>query len=450
MIKVSVILAVYNGAPYLRECLDSIMAQTLKDIEVICVNDASTDSTHEILNEYAEQIMILTNDHNLMAGESRNRGFAEAQGEYVIFLDADDVFEPDMLEKAYHKAQIGDVQVCIFKENQFFGNSGRYMRYPYAQRIMDALGKKAFFSPEEISDMLFNLWNGWAWDKLFQRQFLLEKNLKFPDIKTSEDGFLVHAALASAKRIALVNEELVHHRIGNINSVSNTRSEAWESCFIYLRELREHLVCSGLLKMYERSFVNWSCEFLYWNYQTIHEKVRSSFSLELQNYMIHELHIEKYGFEYFYNAFSFQFVQNVISGGRGYIPISEQDKFRISYCLNKKKLEELRLYFIKDKWKIALWGAGIRGQAFMEIYAGKWNMVYCIFDMDKEKQGNDTYSGIKIRPFNIEQTGDIDCILVLNSAHIPFVKRLLTDKPIAVFDLNSYLTLPQSIEACFL
>lgn len=451
MIKVSVVLAVYNGERYLRECLKSILAQTLRNIEIICVNDASTDSTSEILNEYADQIIILTNDYNLMAGESRNRGFSKAQGEYVIFLDADDIFEPDMLEKVYEKARGVNAEIGIFKEDQFFDGTTQYIGYSYAESIMSILGEKDFFSPLEVSEVIFNLWNGWAWDKVFQRKFLVEKQLRFPNIRTSEDGFLVHAALASAERIAFVNKEFVHHRIGNTNSLSSSRTTAWESCFIYLKELKKYLSCNGLLKMYNKSFINWACEFLYWNYQTLHEKVRESFFLELQKYMFNELHIGDYKSTYFYNAFSFQISRYIIAGYEACIPVSEKDRFYATYDLNERKLEELYLFFAEKRWNIALWGAGTRGQAFMEVYGARWNLISCIFDMDKEKQGKSLKpSGVGIKLFETNQIENINCILVLNTIHISAVKKQLKGKNVTIFDLNSYLTLPQSIKECFI
>ncbi len=450
MVKVSVVIAVYNGEPYLRECLNSILSQTLGDIEIICINDASTDNTLEILNEYANRIIIMSNEHNLMAGESRNRGLVKAQGEYIIFLDADDVFESDMLKKAYEKAHSANAEVCIFKEDLFSNESELCTGYPYVENLMDFLGNKMYFSPIEIADMIFNLWNGWAWDKIFLRQFLNENKLKFSNIKTSEDGFLVHAALASAKRIAFVNEILIHHRIGNTNSLSNSRNTSWSSCFIYLRELKRHLICNGLWELYERSFINWACEFLYWNYQTVQKNLHELFILELQIYILNELNISKYKDTYFYNTFSSRFVQCVLSGDKNYIPISERDKFSVTYEFNERKIEVLRQYFTKNKWKIALLGAGIRGQAFMEVYGAKWNNINCVFDMDERKQGKDLYPSIEVKKFEMDQTGNINCILVLNATHIPSVRELLKGKSIAIFDLNSYLTLPRDIMECFI
>jgi glycosyltransferase involved in cell wall biosynthesis len=450
MIKVSIIITVYNGESYLRECLNSILTQTLDDLEIICVNDASTDHTLEILKEYADKIIVLTNKHNLMAGESRNRGFAMAQGEYVVFLDSDDLFEPDMLKKAYQKASDANAEICIFKEDQFTDKSELHMGYPYAENLMDILGQKSFFPPSEVSKMIFNLWNGWAWDKIFNRQFLIEKGLKFQNIKTSEDGYLVHAALVSAKRITFVNKELVHHRIGNTNSLSNSRSQVWTSCFAYLRELQNYLSRNHLMKLYESSFINWTCDFLYWNYQTINKESRTPFFNELQKYIQEEIDITKYEIDYYYNSFSFKFIQYVICNNQTNIPISEQDRFLTTYNLNKSKIEKLYLYFVKKNWKIALWGVGIRGQAFLDIYGQTWNIIIDVFDMDKKKHGIELYNELKIKPFDVNQIGHINCILVLNSAHISMLKTLVKGIQIAVFDLNTYLTLPQNIEECLL
>ena len=105
----------YNAREHVRECLDSLTNQTLKEIEIICVNDGSTDDTQSILEEYAkkdERIVIL-NQGNLYAGVARNNGMNHASGEYLIFLDADDFFKPEMLEKMYNKAVSHKADICI-------------------------------------------------------------------------------------------------------------------------------------------------------------------------------------------------------------------------------------------------------------------------------------------------------------------------------------------------
>ena len=100
--KVSVIIPVYNSSEYIRHCLDSLLSQTLEDIEILCVDDGSTDDSLSILEEYSrkdERVRVLTQE-NAGAGAARNHGLREARGKYLSFLDSDDYFEPDMLEKA--------------------------------------------------------------------------------------------------------------------------------------------------------------------------------------------------------------------------------------------------------------------------------------------------------------------------------------------------------------
>ena len=105
---VSVIIPVYKAEKYLRQCLDSICGQTLKDIEIICVDDGSTDSSPEILKEYREkdERVIVVRQENAGAGAARNKGLDISKGKYLSFLDADDFFEPDMLEEAFRCAEI--------------------------------------------------------------------------------------------------------------------------------------------------------------------------------------------------------------------------------------------------------------------------------------------------------------------------------------------------------
>ena len=115
MIKVSVVVPVYNQEKYLERCLDSILAQTLKEIEIILVDDGSTDATPQILNRYQQQDERITVLHqqNLYAGVARNNGLKSAQGEYVIFWDSDDYFPEDALEALYDEIKKQDADICV-------------------------------------------------------------------------------------------------------------------------------------------------------------------------------------------------------------------------------------------------------------------------------------------------------------------------------------------------
>lgn len=448
MQTVSIIITVYNGADYLAECLESVLAQTLSDTEIICVDDASTDNTPQILKAYENKITVITNKENCMAGESRNRGFQKAGGEYVIFLDADDVYEPDMLQKAYHKAKSCGADICIFQEDLFSDNIENRTNYAYAESIMKELGKRDFFSPKELSDTLFDLWNGWAWDKLFRREFILETGLKFQRLKSSNDGFFVHAALASAERISLLNEVLVHHRMGNGNSVSNTRDQAWESCLMYLKELRRYLLHKELFAYYERSYLNWTLDFLYWNYQTLNEINRKKLAGAMRSFFLDEMNVQQYGREDFYNKFYEWFAGCIIRQEENKIPLAEDERFRKTYQLNNGKIKALQRYLSSHYRKVALWGAGIRGRAFAEIYGEIWSGLEYAYDMDETKHGKMLPHGIMIQKFGAKKQEAPECILILNETHLLSALEKINGKEAVLFDLDFYLNSPVEMDVC--
>ena len=114
--KISVIIPVYNAHDYLRDCINSILNQTLKEIEVICVDDDSTDDSLAILEEYARSDARLKVIHqeNGGAGAARNNGLQYAEGEYLSILDCDDFFEQNMLERSYQEAKEKEADILVF------------------------------------------------------------------------------------------------------------------------------------------------------------------------------------------------------------------------------------------------------------------------------------------------------------------------------------------------
>lgn len=133
---VSVIIPVYNQEKYLRKCLDSVCNQSLQNIEVICVNDGSTDNSKEILENYAKQdsrIHILS-QKNQGAGAARNLGMQVARGKYLSFLDSDDIFEPLMLETMVRAIEKDDADVLVCRADRFDTNTGIRESMPWSHK----------------------------------------------------------------------------------------------------------------------------------------------------------------------------------------------------------------------------------------------------------------------------------------------------------------------------
>lgn len=209
MPKISVIIPVYNVEKYLRQCLDSVINQTYKDIEIICVNDASIDSSAEILKEYEkkdDRMKILQNEQNLKAGLTRNRGLEIATGDYIHFLDSDDWLELNAYELLQQNLEnLPDIVYFLWnnvdaKNNKITQSKTINGNFQYRVAIL-----------EQSS---VNVWHG-----LFKREFLLSNSLLFNDYNYMEDLVFSYKAVCLAKDIRFMNSHLLNYRTNNNNSL---------------------------------------------------------------------------------------------------------------------------------------------------------------------------------------------------------------------------------------
>lgn len=262
--KVSVIVPCYNIEKYLRQCMDSIICQTLQDIEIICVNDGSTDNTPAILEEYAKKdsrIQIL-HTKNQFAGTARNEGMKIATGEYYSFLDADDVFEPDLLEKLFKQATKTNADICVCRADMLFAdNKIKKMNWSLNTGL---LNQNSTFAPSEIAEHIFQFCAGWPWDKLFKACFIKEHQLQFQSLHHSNDTFFVLMSLCLAQKITCINDILVHYRQHSQSLAHNTTLHL--DCFaLALKKLCDELLKNNLYKQYEKSFIKYIYSFSNWH-----------------------------------------------------------------------------------------------------------------------------------------------------------------------------------------
>lgn len=263
-IKVSVVIPIYNAQKYIQQCVDSILMQTLKEIEIICVNDGSTDRSLEIIEEIQkkDQRVKIINQNNQGAGAARNKGLYQASGEYIIFLDADDFFEKKMLKEIYKIAKKKDAEIVVFTSDAYDELEQKRYKRDWGLQT-DYLKKlKQPFSFHKIPDYIFNFTNGWAWDKMFKRTFIISNHLKFQQIQTTNDLYFVFASLIKAQRIMTVNKIYVHQRINVKNSLSGKRHKSWRCFFLALQSLYDLLAEIGCYKEVEKSFINFSVNYL--------------------------------------------------------------------------------------------------------------------------------------------------------------------------------------------
>ena len=222
--QVSVVIPVFNVAPYLRQCLDSLVGQTLKDIEIICVDDGSTDGSGAILDEYAAKDgrVRVVHQANAGAGAARNAGLARAAGEYLFFCDPDDWADSDMLERMYAKASAAKADVLL---------TGRVVELGDGECIRVTLRKalEQFAGPFEgcaLGDWLFRAVKPSLWDKLFRLDWIRRESVGFQAIRNHNDWFFTYSAVSSAVRIATLEGAFYHYRNNREGSLQSSKGSS--------------------------------------------------------------------------------------------------------------------------------------------------------------------------------------------------------------------------------
>ncbi len=220
MPKVSVIVPIYNVEDYLVECLDSVITQTYEDLEIICIDDASTDGSMGILKEYAyrdSRIVILQNTQNRGLSYSRNIGLEYASGEYILFVDSDDYIDENLLEMAVDKAEKVDF-VCFDyrKKDEVWENKDKHLFFR-SEGVYDA--QELFQIAINENSIVYS-----AWSKLYKRTFLIENNIKFVNGIQYEDILFNFLCMMKAHMIYCIPAQFYTYRIRK-NSIMTQKIE---------------------------------------------------------------------------------------------------------------------------------------------------------------------------------------------------------------------------------
>lgn len=306
MVRVSVIIPVYNIERHLRQCLDSVAAQTLRDMEIICVDDGSTDGSPAILAEYASRdsrFQVVTQP-NGGPGAARNAGMGLAGGEYLIFLDSDDWFEANFLESMVGKAEETGADVTICRAVEFDTATGGELLSEWMLKSQYLPGES--FSPGDIAKHFFQFTYGMPWDKLYNRSFLVKTGVQFPDLRNSEDLAFVFPSLLLAEHIAILDQTLIHHRVNRLASVSNTRSGQPDAPYEAFSIVKIFLEKHGLMERYRQSFLNWAMEFLVWHVSNMDDPaIRREYFRKLKKEWFPAMAFEAHPRSYYENRWTY-------------------------------------------------------------------------------------------------------------------------------------------------
>lgn len=233
---ISVIVPVYNVERYLAECLDSILAQTLRDIQIICVNDGSTDNSGTILEQYQKKdarIKVIHQENRGLSG-ARNAGMSAADGKYVGFVDSDDFVAPDMMETLYSLAERNHAEIAIGDLYLYDHNTKAISTYR-DQALYERLNGTCTDLPQ-CPELIRQIG---ATDRIYLRSFLEENAAEFPVGLIYEDAAFTAQTLVRAKRVAVSSRKLYYYRKNAGESITDheAANDRYKQSFLEIQPL---------------------------------------------------------------------------------------------------------------------------------------------------------------------------------------------------------------------
>ena len=301
-VKISVILPIYNMEKYLRQCLESLFAQSLNEIEIICINDGSSDSSLDILKELAtvDTRVIVIDQQKQGAAAARNTGIKFAKGKFLSILDADDFFCPNMLLSAYNKAEDTTADIVIFCCNFFDDDTNKYSNCGWS--IKERYIPSTLFSSEEVSSYIFQFCIGWTWDKLFNREFVISHKLEFQNTSIHNDAFFVFTALLNAKRVAVMKDVLVTKRRNVETAISSLPSinAHWKDLFKFIYALDNYLRLNNE-GVYWQSFLNLSLHLAIYDYNRVEGYSKEQMAIYMKNTFFKKYKFYDRSADYYYD-----------------------------------------------------------------------------------------------------------------------------------------------------
>lgn len=269
----SVIVPIHDGEEYLPECIDSLLAQTFEDFELILVDDASSEPARLVIDRYLDEdprVKLLRFEDNVGPGVARNAGLASARGEYVYCFDSDDFCDEGLFESALDCARCHDADVVVvpfYLHNQQVGVSLyadwglKRDRYP-----------EGAFSWRDNPDVLFETFHNYPWNKFIRRSFLQRNEIRFQDIFLTEDLMYSGSALVLAERIACIESPFVYHREGTGSNVMSSKHKHPFDFIEAFSAFRAFLVDHDCIDGLEKAHVRWAANACVYNLMTVGDR----------------------------------------------------------------------------------------------------------------------------------------------------------------------------------
>ena len=413
---VTIIIPVYNKIKYLQSCLDTLINQSVNSFEIICVDDASTDGSTEMLASYErnnECISVIKNEVNIGAARSRNLGMRQAKGKYLFFLDADDFYDKRLLEECVIAAENASAEIVVFNfaEVAYSQQSVCHVIDPFW--IAKAQKQNNDILPKELYPWFFITSSPATWNKMYLRSYIEKIGAEFQDISSSNDVFFSNYTLLMADRITCVKETgpLLFYRSDVENQIIQRIDKDPLAVFKALDETYRIIKEIPKIRNFNISFIDRAPLNLYHALSKLNtEKGVSTF----KEYALSSNGIKKYGL---YNLSRDDFLG--ASGYRSYLKLVEElglDKEFDNSIHTSDKCDAYDERFFSElarmEARCALWGYGKMGKDFYRL-AQKYNFpIQGILD-GSDKFRNSDVDGIMVKRFDEFDWDSIDALIVM-------------------------------------
>ncbi|MEI0612260.1 glycosyltransferase [Brachyspira pilosicoli] len=332
-IKVSVIIPVYNVEPYLKECLDSITNQTLKEIEIICIDDCSTDNSYKILEEYAKKdnrFILIKNEKNSGVAIARNCGIKKAVGEYIYFIDPDDYISLNYIEELYNTAKKYDSDITS-NLNILHDKDGTFIDYvPYCNIKSKELSGKSEVSIINQKKNTEEYLHVVVWNKIFKRKFLNDNNLYFLEIKARCGDINFSAKVLMHNPKTSYNHKGTYYYRFREDSIAN-QANSLSNVDINIRAMQHFYDAIEYYKINNPNLLKYLYTMVWGStYYLFNSSIESNKKLFYK-------HINKFADEIYLEK---ELVQNTIH--REYLLIKTSDTYE-KYLLQKELFEQIKL-----------------------------------------------------------------------------------------------------------
>lgn len=446
MPKISIIMPLYNAEKYLEESLNAVLGQTFSEYELICVNDASTDATLNILSDYAardERIRIVSNGKRSGAAFSRNRGLKEAGGKYLSFLDGDDIFEEEMLECAYKTAEEHHADVVVFQRkhctNEEIHNKQRVVHGKiFVERFC--------IQPFKVSDQMPNEFMNWELapaNKLYHREFVCSNRLEFQDLSCENDAYFVFMTLALAGRVICLHDDRVMIYARDHFEPTRISCDRDPMC-----SYQAFLHIAGELQKREK-FAEVYPQFYYQFFFSVRNalfKCRLETREREYYQFLKEEGIDKMrliGKEY-YDRLD-DYIKDLIEGfekkefDTGWYREEQGLLIQLSQKYNADAVRRLFADCKKAGKPIGIWGAGINGLSLLHFCRDNELEADMVVDRSPEKQGREIDGYCVSSP---EKIGDRVKVIIVTARYIlESVRQEVEQQDVEIIDINEFLAI---------